>query len=516
MERLADLYLAEITVCSGVTLGEAVLTTLKFSTGDYVTKRSDTPSDTAYLPYIKDAGNIEQHLYSSGKTSGASAIGVGTLELVNADGSLDYLMPYGFDGRDLTIYRIEPNAAYSTKTLILKATMQQAEFSNNLVSIRVRDNLEILNNQHVKTLYAGDNSLPYGTEGVATDLKDKPKPKLYGKVFNIAPPCVNTSKLIYQVSKDLIYAIDNVYHRGVALTPGTAQAVKATFLSTIPVNGTFDTYLAEGLFKLGADIADGGITCDARQDIAAYSAPYLFFYMWNDSVGSDMNLDDIIAVNAVCPGEAGIWINDTATSLQVADTLAESFSGWYGTDIDGTFRMGILKPPENETSSFTLTTDAIKSLEKQANHDSNNGLPCYAVRLKYKKNYTAQGTGELASAVTIVRRNELEQEYLTAFKKDDNVLIKHPLAGIIERTTLLVNKANAENEAQRLLDLYSVERATFVAECVLTASQMNALNLGQTIEIIFPRYGLDGGKNFIFIGLVRELETNKCTLTLWG
>jgi hypothetical protein len=68
------------------------------------------------------------------------------------------------------------------------------------------------------TKYAGSNVLPAGREGVE-DLKGKPKPVCLGSVFNIAPPCVNTSKLIYQVNDGAVASISAIRDRGVPLLP---------------------------------------------------------------------------------------------------------------------------------------------------------------------------------------------------------------------------------------------------------------------------------------------------------
>ncbi|KKL24278.1 hypothetical protein LCGC14_2416890, partial [marine sediment metagenome] len=101
---------------------------------------------------------------------------------------------------------------------------------------------------------------------VAGDLKGKPKPVLYGVVQNIAPPLVNTSKLIYQVADATLNSVDAVYDRGVALTDGGSYASEADLLNDglEPDPGEFKYYLVGGYFRIGSSPA-GVITADATE-----------------------------------------------------------------------------------------------------------------------------------------------------------------------------------------------------------------------------------------------------------
>jgi hypothetical protein len=43
-----------------------------------------------------------------------------------------------------------------------------------------------------------------------------------------------------------------------------------------------------------------------------------------------------------------------------------------------------------------------------------------------------------------------------------------------------------------------------------------ALDLGQTVRIRYPRYGLAGGRNLLVVGMVEDATVNEVTLDLWG
>ena len=96
--------------------------------------------------------------------------------------------------------------------------MEQAIPDSRSYRIKIRDRQDEVDIPLQPTKYDGDNSLPAGLEGVAGDLKGKPKPICYGVVKNISPPQVNTSKLIYQVNDGAVQAVDEVYDSGIKLT----------------------------------------------------------------------------------------------------------------------------------------------------------------------------------------------------------------------------------------------------------------------------------------------------------
>ncbi|HJW23754.1 MAG TPA: hypothetical protein VJ576_02560 [Rhodocyclaceae bacterium] len=507
------IHLADITVA----VDDAGTTqTLRFGTDAFCSARTDAPADTAWRPFIKDPGSIEQHMFDEARTSGTSRIGFGVLELVNADGALDALMDYGFDGRPLTLRAVEPGAALASAVDLVTLTMQQAEFGKRSISIRVRDLQAALAVTLASTTYAGTNVLPAGLEGTADDLKGQPKPRLYGTVQNIAPPCVNTARLIYQVHDGAVQDIAAVYDQAVALTRGADYLSQADMEATAPAAGAYRAWLGGGCFRLGSSPA-GQVTADASRGATAADrcvAKLLQAVALDAYPAVSINAADVTALATAASGEAGHWVASADSALQVMDELAGSVGAWFGFDAAGALRLGQLQAPAG-VASLTLGAIEIVDLDRVANNDTANGLPVWRVRLQYGRLYTVQTT-DLAGAVSAARRAELAKEYREATVTRAAVKTKHPLAGELERRSLLLASADADAEASRLLDLYGVDRHTWKVEARLTAAQIGALALGMTVRLVFPRFGLAGGKNFVLIGMVRELESSRATLWLWG
>lgn len=189
-----------------------------YATAGLITAPTDTPANTVFAPRLLQPALVQRDAFDSRTTMGASRVGYGDCVLNNADGGLDAFVSLGFDGRPLTIRRGHPGAAYpSAYVTILSGTMQQAIFDSQHVTLKVRDQQQLLTVPLQTTKYAGSNVLPAGLEGVS-DLAGKPKPVCEGVVFNISPPCVNTSKLIYQVNDVAVASVDAVRDRGVPLS----------------------------------------------------------------------------------------------------------------------------------------------------------------------------------------------------------------------------------------------------------------------------------------------------------
>ena len=102
----------------------------------------------------------------------------------------------------------------------------------------------------------------------------------------------------------------------------------------------------------------------------------------------------------------------------------------------------------------------------------------------------------------------------TLSAENATVKTKHPLA--IERSvdTLLANEDDAQNEADRLLDLYGADR-----DLLRIKVQRDALPadiLGKVILLGLPRYGLQEGKLMVVVGTEDDFGTPNIILDVWG
>jgi hypothetical protein len=506
------IYIVEITAAIDAA---GTTTTLRYASKPYTTKPSDTPANTFYDDRITNPASISRSLYSNGTTSGASRVNYGAVELSNVDGGLDSILKYSFDGRSLVIKIGNEGDAYSAFTTILNGTMEQVEFTFSKVTILARDKLAIVDMPLQTTLYAGNNALPDGVEGVA-DIAKSPKPLLYGQVFNIAPIMVNSSKLTYQINDGAIQSVSNVYDKGIALTAGADYANVTALHAASPASGTFVTCLALGYIRLGA-VPTGLLTCDATQGAASSNrtvAQVLKAMALKAGIASgDINASDVTALDTANNSVIGIWVDGTDSAMVAMDKVAQSIGAYFGFDALGVLRMGLFTAP---TGSATLEIDInnILSIEHSRTNDTDKGIPAWRINLTYQKNYSVQDF-DLAGAVTAARRSVLSLPALTKSAEDTVIKTQYTLAPTIEKESLLVDATAAQTEATRLLNLYKTSRDLYTVTIALDLTT-TLPDLNNIVNITMNRFGLNSGKLFKIIGIESDYSKNRATLTLWG
>lgn len=514
---MAEIITADITAHNGTTT-----TTLRFATQAYVTNATDTPAHTYYDGRIRQPGNIQRAVFGRKTTFGESEIGYGELVLVNADGGLDSLLSYGFAGFGITIRRgtIYPNQAAPAWDTVLVGVMDSVDFSWSEVSIKIRDRQQELANPLQATRYGGTNALPAGLDGVATDLKGKPKPLLYGKARNFSPPCVNTDRRIYQLSDSLIQSVDGVYDRGVALTAGAAYASQADMETNAPAASQYRAWLnAAGSFIRLGSAATGTLTVDATQGAtlsARTPAQLMSAIMQKAGIASgDITAADVTALDAAAGYECGYWVGTSDTpGRDVLDYIANSVGAWWGVDRLGKFRMGQIVAPSAGNSIGTLTAVDILSIDRVRSSDAGAGVPAWQVTVQYQRVFEVQT--DLAAAAAETYRAERSNQYRTVVASDASIKTQWPKAVELSFETQLASATNAGNEATRRLDLYKVRRDTLLVTARLSDSIAAAIDLGKTLTVQLPRFGMSAGKHFIVTGIRTDMRNNRFDLILWG
>ena len=106
-----------------------------------------------------------------------------------------------------------------------------------------------------------------------------------------------------------------------------------------------------------------------------------------------------------------------------------------------------------------------------------------------------------------------QQEYRTVVSQDLTVQTKHPLSVDLEYNTLLSLQSDAQTFGDQILALRKVDRDTW---SLYVNRQNYTIEMGDTITLVYPRFGLDGGKNFIVKRLKRDSSLLYDELTLFG
>ena len=460
--------------------------TLRFSLGRYM-----DDADNFYDPRIMQPGLYEAGLYA-GQLLQQSRSGYGETTLINTDGGLDYLSDYAVDGREMVL-------ALDGEPQVV-GTVARLAFSDDEVSVVLRDPLEPLRSPHPMETYAGDNVLPNGLEGTQDDIAGEPKPLVLGEARNAQPVLVNTALLIYQVSSLADCTIQAVYDKGVALNNGGAYSSLAQLQSTAPAPGTFRAY--QGYVRLG-DNATGTLTVDAEQaDPRAGAVAQALA----TARGYTLHASDVTALNAY--GAVRFYITTQTNTLDLLDRIAECIGGYLSAQPDQVLRLGTWEEPE--PTDAAIRDYAIQTVSRSATGAGPGGLPVWRVNIDCDRIETVQP--DLESNVSEARRARLARQTRRVVATDETVIERHPLAGELTINSVLASYAQSQAVANRLLALLGVRRDTVTVE----ANEALLPTVGGNLTLITPRQGYSAGRAMRVTGYRLNAQTNEITLNLWG
>lgn len=519
---MAQIIIADVDVYDP---GISGTRTLRFSTQSYTTGPTDSPANTFYDGRIQQPANISRSCFSDAKTTGRTQIGYGDMVLVNNDGALDGLLDYSFAGRAITIKLgvVLPNSSGTVSWVtVIKGTMEQAELSWQKVTIRVRDRQQDLAKPLQQLRYTGTNSLPNGLEGVAADLKGKPKPLIFGKVFNVAPPQVNTDRRIYQVhAGSALNAVLAAYDRGNLLSPGAAYSSQVDMETNAPTAGQYRVWndATAGCFVRLGFAPNGTFTVDAQRGVNTSSRTVAQIFnqilLASGISSGDISATDISALDSAAPYETGVFAphDSDITPLQLLDDLCASVGAWYGCDSFGVFRIGQIAVPAGASVGTITATDILK-IERVASRDPGVGVPAWKVKIGYQRIYNVQS--DLTASVNDARKSYLSDEYRRAESSDTTVKTANLTSPELEFDTQLTTESDALTEAARRLTIYKSRRDMYQVTIRVDAALATVLDIGKIVTLQINRFGMSTGKKFLIIGIRTNMRGYQFDLTLWG
>ena len=503
----------------------------------------------AWVGGLIQAGNYEIACFSGGKSFGKSSMGYGVITLNNNSGQFDYMLGYAFDGRPATLRRIDADlmvaATYPDDwTTIYTGTLGMptpsiSGFNQGTITVPWRDRMVELQVTLPLETFLGNNTLPLGLEGTANEA-NKIKPIVLGQVYEISPICVNTSKLIYAVSPpimgaqdiktdwDAIAAFDSVtdffgsvingisgvtvYDSGLLLNQGANYTDEADMLGNAPASGQCRVLPDRGYIRFGSLPAGvvtvsctgyrvspsrvGGITRMLLNDYAK----------WTDS---RINLTELAAIDSACTIPVGAYLQSITNIDTVLDELFASVGACYYFDQYGTFRSFRVVEPSTMTADFGLSGMQIMALSRE----NNDGIPAKLIRVKQQKCHTVQKTG-LAATVDAAHRAWIGNEYRENVAANSATATKHLLATTLEFNTAF--SADAQTEADRRRDIYSVRRDFVKVQIVPALFDYSSLRLGMCCNLdLDGRFGYTN-KKMLLIGITVDLANNNISLSFWG
>lgn len=427
--------------------------------------------------------------------------GLGDAVLTNADRGLDYLVDYAVDGRAAVLKLVEDGGSPMT---VLTGTVERLTFDDQRVAFILRNPLEALSLDHPHTTYAGNNALPAGLEGVATDIKGQPKPKVFGNIRNATPKQVNTSRLIYQTDSGTASTVTAVYDRGVALTNGGSYPDLATLQSTAPTAGQFRAF--QGYFRLGATPA-GEVTFDADSTQNLLGDVFAKIAL---EAGFTLNASDQTAANAA--GQVGLYLDTQRGTDQLLTVLSESYGGYYSSEGSTTLRLK--KLAAGSSPVLTINDYQVLNIARAAAGAGENGLPVYRVVVKADPVETVQS--EVAAGAGAVQAARVANQFREAKYENSAVKTRHPLSPELVLETALRSLTDGQTLADYLGGLLDERRDSVFLTARLDEDAIAALAIGVSVTVVTPRLGYSAGRTMVVLGYTVDARLSRAELKLWG
>jgi len=471
------------------------IVTKYFSSHGFATLSTDTPANTHYEE------GVVQPLFFNRNISDLNGLSIsnGSIEINNLHGKFDSLLEgFSIDGREIKVLMGRPEWNRSQFGTLFQGSANSWEGDLNSLTIDLRDGMHKINVEVQTNFYLGTG----GLEG-SNDLKGKRKPLCYGQVFNIPAIIVDTANLIYQVHDGKIQDVTSVYDRGVSLTK----------VSSAPSLGEYRVSSSIGTFTLGGS-PDGTVTADVQGD---NSTSYITrtadiierIVKTKSGLGSSkIDSTSFTQFNLDSTASIGIWISEERTIPDVLNELVSAVGGFTGFTKDDKLQIGILKDPESSTAKQTFKKQDILSIEQGTLPDDLHPA-VWRRQVGYQKNYRIQT--DIAGSVASTKRSFIQEGWRIATKADALVKTRHLLAkDPLFVPALYINSSDAENEAQRLLDLYKVKRYLYT----VIIKQIGGLDLNDVVTVDYPRWNLNGGKKGRIVGISIDAQNNQSILTL--
>ena len=424
------------------------------------------------------------------------------------------------------VERVQPYAQFAT---VYISTAGGWNTDHDVLRLRIEGLNNRLQDKLQNATYAGIG----GIEGTA-EIAGRTKPVLFGRCSggnsNVSPQLLDPAILTYQVHDGNIESIDAVYDGGAggAYDPGTDFTFAGDYpnyaalvAATVPA-GAYATSLAVGCLRLGI-APQRGVTVDARGHRDNITGNYIettadiIRTTLRDYAGISTNLIDHTAFNSfngLQPGDVGIFLpaGDQSTVTDFIRRLAFGAGAIFG-ERSGIFTIQRLDPPSSSVVHWAFSDRDILD-NRFRRLDLPYSIPWKAWGVGYGVNWTEQHAGDLAGGVTQTRRTYSQSERRFAYVQSSSIAEFHATShGAPLRNSFFSSAAVAAAEAQRLLGLYAYGRALYE---IVVKNALFSVHIGQVVRITYRRWEMDGGKNYVVVGIDDDADSVETTLLVFG
>jgi len=503
------------------------------STFGYTTSPTDSPSNITYDSLLMGGIRFTERM----DIMGSGSLAVGDIELNNLSGELDPWINDVWANRKVKAFVGDAKWSRDKFIQIFEGIVVDIDSRNpNTISLKIRDKMQALNTPITELNYSdiypypGSSNLTahYDPSDVNSITPDLALPMTFGEVHNVTPVLIDPGNLVYIVNYGSISGIIEVRDNGIPLTYPTAYSIDVA-KGTIKMNyqpmgvltvslqgenatGYKDTCaslikrLATGFGKVVPNPTTGTPTTRTGTvvpgSIPPIGAPVITPSPERFVDGVDIDTSNFSTFEAANAQPMGVYIPSKENLLTVIQGLAKSIGAALCPTRGGKLRLLKLESPPTGTP-FVIEPHMYKLDSLQiTNRTSVTG----SIKLGYNKNWTVEQN--LLTNIPPEHRKMFAESISTIGVFDTTTLDKYKLTGLPQtEETYLITQRDASIEANRRLALWKTPHTIFK---IVGLSPLFDLQLGDTISITNPRFGLESGK----LGTVVSLQPNWVAATI--
>lgn len=446
---------------------------IRLSDRGYVTRPNDpTLPNTLYHGVVAGGVSLSQTL----PISGTASLSIGDIEIHNEDGNMEWLYNVPLHKRAIRIYY--GDTRWERADFVLQVSGLIARVGTRRagrLSIVLLDKL-------------ADLRVPIATERIGGDgpNADALRPIVLGEVHNIAAPLIAPDN--YRVHDGQIERIIEARNNGAPIS-----------ITDDIANGTFEVDANPGQAATITASVQGDKTGGVYRNRIGQLVE-LIATKYAGMPGDDI---DVSAFDAAHPQPVGIFVNDTRDALDVAQELAGSVGAQVTVSRLGVLRLQKIDLPI--ASQIDITPD---DYERGSLRPTGEPDIIAAVTIAYCRNWLVQQ--QLAAGLPAEHVELYHREWLTATRISEPTATTYRLpVDNPEQHTMLLRKVDAENEAQRRLDLWKVPRRVF---SFVGFANLLPVEPGMGVTLYHHRHGLSGGKNGIVISAKPDWSAGRNTI----
>lgn len=462
------------------------------------------PDDSLRPNYVPDARlaqrvDIDTAFSIVPTTANTGQVLVGDIEIFNDDGYLDsFIDEYAVDGRAVRVLFGPESGAYQQFRVVEETFGKDWKGDASEVRLSVQDLQFRLDQPFVVATYAGSGGIE-GDPSLAGILK----PRLIGHRYNFTPRRISAANNVYQINNGPIEGVIAARDGGAEFTDSGTDVTTFSALVSLSLNeGEYATALNLGLIRIApaGGALESVFSVEARGDSQnGYSEGVgaLLLKEYRDRAGFvDTELDSG-SFTQLDGFTTGYWFSGDSekTFRDVTQSLTRQTNGRIISD--SRLRAARIVDPADFTFSADITENQIIRIEPEGVIYN----PIIKTIVKYKPNDAVLTDAQILDSVSEPDLTELQREYAEVSKRSGTTALRH--VGAQEQVTIETD-LNNESSALALLDavsgLWQTERMTFT---VRVTREFMFLSVGSVVQITYPRFGFDSGRNAL---IVRKLN----------